>query len=94
VLAVKSYYKFAEKIIDRPLPQRNEAAVLDEFEDLLASAVKYRQVSDVPIGAFLSGGTDSSLICALFQNRTPILSILSRLVLMWKGMMNRVMQLR
>ena len=74
VLAVKSYYKFAEKIIDRPLPQRNEAAVLDEFEDLLASAVKYRQVSDVPIGAFLSGGTDSSLICALFQkqNTNPV----------------------
>ncbi|MBL0337303.1 MAG: hypothetical protein IPP73_18835 [Chitinophagaceae bacterium] len=41
--------------------------MLDEFEDLLASSVKYRQISDVPIGAFLSGGTDSSLICAFIS---------------------------
>ncbi len=68
-IEVKSYYKFTEKIIARPLAPRNEKDVLDEFEELLASSVKYRQISDVPIGAFLSGGTDSSLICALFQKQ-------------------------
>jgi len=70
----KSYYTFSEKIIERPLPARKENEVLDEFEDLLASSVRYRQISDVPIGAFLSGGTDSSLICALFQkqNSNPV----------------------
>ena len=74
VLTVKSYYDFKEKILSRPLPPRRESEVLDEFEELLASAVKYRQISDVPIGAFLSGGTDSSLICALFQkqNNNPV----------------------
>ncbi len=73
-IEVKSYYKFTEKIIARPLAPRNENDVLDEFEELLASSVKYRQISDVPIGAFLSGGTDSSLICALFQkqNANPV----------------------
>ena len=73
-IEVKSYYKFTEKIIARPLAPRNEKDVLDEFEELLASSVKYRQISDVPIGAFLSGGTDSSLICALFQkqNLNPV----------------------
>lgn len=74
VLSVKPYYNFKEKILTRPLQPRKESEVLDEFEELLASAVKYRQVSDVPIGAFLSGGTDSSLICALFQkqNSNPV----------------------
>lgn len=71
---LKRYYDFREKIKPRPLVVRREEEVLDEFEDLLASAVKYRQISDVPIGAFLSGGTDSSLICALFQkqNSNPV----------------------
>ncbi|MGQ0739704.1 MAG: asparagine synthase (glutamine-hydrolyzing) [Bacteroidota bacterium] len=71
---IQPYYTFRDKIAQRPLASRRENDVLDEFEDLLASAVKYRQISDVPIGAFLSGGTDSSLICALFQkqNNNPV----------------------
>ena len=68
-IEIKPYYQFEEKILARPLPSRKESDVVDEFEDLLGSAVKYRQISDVPIGAFLSGGTDSSLICALFQKQ-------------------------
>lgn len=68
-ISVKPYYQFGEKIAARPLPPKRENDALDEFEELLGSAVKYRQISDVPIGAFLSGGTDSSLICALFQKQ-------------------------
>jgi len=73
-VTVQPYYQFTEKIAGRPLAVRQENDVLDEFEGLLGSAVKYRQISDVPIGAFLSGGTDSSLICALFQkqNTNPV----------------------
>lgn len=41
--------------------------VISETEKLLSSACNYRMVADVPVGIFLSGGYDSSLVTALLQ---------------------------
>lgn len=41
----------------------------DEVIRLLRSAVEYRMVSDVPVGLFLSGGYDSSMVAALLQSQ-------------------------
>lgn len=41
---------------------RDDAAILDEVEDLLREAVTSRLESEVPLGAFLSGGIDSGLV--------------------------------
>jgi asparagine synthase (glutamine-hydrolysing) len=70
---IRQYYSIFDKL-NTSLKGISEEKALDEFEALLSSSVKLRQISDVPIGAFLSGGTDSSLICALFQkqNTHPI----------------------
>ncbi|RTL97068.1 asparagine synthase (glutamine-hydrolyzing) [Ancylobacter aquaticus] len=55
-------------------PLTDEASAVDMVEATLAAAVGRQMVADVPLGAFLSGGIDSSLIVALMQrqSRQPI----------------------
>lgn len=57
---VLDYYK-------KPIVAIDEKEAIDELETLCTSAFQYRMVSDVPVGVFLSGGYDSSLLAAILQ---------------------------
>ncbi len=60
-VTVKQYWDFEFQ----PAGSRNEADYLDELRALLDESVRLRLISDVPLGAFLSGGIDSSTVVGL-----------------------------
>lgn len=71
--AQPGYYWSLPQVVERGLdnPFRgSDADALAEFESLLQKAVGMRMVADVPLGAFLSGGVDSSLIVAMMQKQS------------------------
>lgn len=54
----------------KPKIKIDEQEALKQLDELCTSAFQYRMVSDVPVGVFLSGGYDSSLVAAILQKNT------------------------
>jgi asparagine synthase (glutamine-hydrolysing) len=52
-------------------PARSEADYAEELRELLTRSVERRLQADVPVGFYLSGGMDSSLIAALIREVSP-----------------------
>lgn len=48
----------------------SENEAMSKLDELVNSSVKYRMISDVPVGSFLSGGYDSSLVTAVMQKNS------------------------
>jgi asparagine synthase (glutamine-hydrolysing) len=65
-LVIKKYWNIDDKISDKLITDENEAK--GRLKELLVSSIKYRMISDVPFGTFLSGGIDSSLVTAIAQS--------------------------
>ena len=64
------YWSLDDIATDESLAAAQEGRLLDELESLIDDSVRLRLVSDVPLGAFLSGGIDSSLVAALMMKHS------------------------
>jgi asparagine synthase (glutamine-hydrolysing) len=74
-LQLSRYWSYRD-VVERGLaePIEDEAEALAQLEQVLGAAIRDQLMADVPVGAFLSGGIDSSTIVALGQKQssTPI----------------------
>jgi len=66
---IEQYYKIPFN--DNDILNESEDYFIDALEDKLVNAVKRQMLADVPVGFFLSGGLDSSLIVAIARKLYP-----------------------
>ena len=61
--AIKRYWSFSFNQDSNP----NEQETTRQIEETIRDSVRHHMIADVPVGAFLSGGIDSSIIATLMQ---------------------------
>lgn len=64
-VAIRRYWDVSFPDADEKADERDEADIAEELLALLDDATAIRMRADVPVGAYLSGGLDSSITCAL-----------------------------
>jgi asparagine synthase (glutamine-hydrolysing) len=64
---ISRYWSFVD-VANRPAQPATEAEAIDGIDALLQDSVTKRLISDVPIGAFLSGGMDSTAVVAMMAH--------------------------
>ena len=67
-MSIRAYYSLPAQVTHAQYRQRtaqSDAAITDEFDARLKQCVREHMVSDVPIGTFISGGLDSSVVTAM-----------------------------
>ncbi len=69
--AVRRKWAFYEMPYDGVTSTKSEDALATELAERLRVAVERQLMADVPVGAFLSGGLDSSAIVAMMRNALP-----------------------
>jgi asparagine synthase (glutamine-hydrolysing) len=68
---VREYWDLDYPLESESTDGKPEEFYADELRDRLEQSVRYRLQADVPVGFFLSGGLDSSLIAAMIQRVSP-----------------------
>ena len=72
-VSLEAYWSYRDAVrsgLETPI--EDEAEALEELERTLATAIGGQSMADVPVGAFLSGGIDSSTVCALYQKYSSV----------------------
>lgn len=70
-VSTRPYWSLGYPDRDAPSRHRDERAAAEELRALLTDATRIRMRADVPVGAYLSGGLDSSITSALAAGMAP-----------------------
>ena len=65
--AIRQYYDIEESFLDTSLAHISDHEAVEMVHDGLMDTIKCHLVSDVPVGAFLSGGIDSTAVVSLMR---------------------------